>query len=65
MIDVARNIIDLVVQFINDCFMYQIEWESGQYIPIGKLITAFTFIVIVIYFLLDALGIINKKGDDE
>lgn len=60
MVEIIRNFLDLSAQFINTLFLFQIEFNVGQYVPLGKIVTAFIFIVVSIYLILDAFGILDK-----
>lgn len=60
MVEIVRNFLDLSAQFINTLFLFQIEFNVGQYVPLGKIVTAFIFIVVSIYLILDAFGILDK-----
>ena len=62
MVEVIEKILDLVAQFINKIFLFQIDF-NGKYVAIGKIILAFLFITLTICFILDALGIVNNEGE--
>lgn len=63
MIEVIYQVIDLVIQFINNIFNFKIDFIDGEYVPIGIVVVAFVFFVLVIYLILKAIGISGK--DDE
>lgn len=63
MIEVIYQIIDLIIQFINSIFNFKIDFIDGESVPIGIIIVAFVFFVLVIYLILKAIGISGK--DDE
>lgn len=63
MVEIIENFIDLSTSFINKIFLLEIEFQKGQIIPIGKVVTAFIFIAFSLYFILDTLGIIG--GGEE
>lgn len=60
MVEIVKNFLDLSAQFINTLFLFQIEFNVGQNVPIGKIVTAFIFIAVSIYLILDAFGILDK-----
>lgn len=60
MVEIIKNFLDLSAQFINTLFLFQVEFNVGQYVPIGKIVTAFIFIAVSIYLILDAFGILDK-----
>lgn len=63
MVEIIKKIIDLSTDFINQLFLLEIEFNAGQYVPIGKIVTAFIFIAYSIYLILDCLGILDNKGE--
>lgn len=64
MVDIIKSIIDLLTQFINGIFNFQVEFIPGQNVAIGVIVVSFVFFVLSIYLILRALGII-KEGSDE
>lgn len=62
--EIIENILGMVAEFINKLFLFEVNFFEANYVPIGKIILAFLFIVLAIYFILDALGIVNNGGDD-
>lgn len=60
MVEIIKNFLDLSAQFINTIFLFQVEFNTGQYVPIGKIVTAFIFVAVSIYLILDAFGILDK-----
>ncbi len=60
MVEIIKGIIDLSTTFINNIFLFKFEFETGQFIPVGKVVVAFVFIATALYLILDALGIIDK-----
>lgn len=60
MYDVIKNILDLCANFINKIFLFQIEF-NGESVAIGKVVLAFLFVALTIYFIFDALGINNEE----
>lgn len=60
MVEVIRNFLNLCADFINKIFLFEIDF-NGSYVPIGKVIIAFLFLVLTIYFVLDALGINSEE----
>lgn len=61
MVEVIRNFLNLCADFINKIFLFEVDF-NGSYVPIGKVVIAFLFLVLTIYFVLDALGI-NNEGE--
>lgn len=64
MIEIVKNIIDLVVNFIEGLFKIQIDLAEGFYISLGDLFIGFLVVVLSIYFLLLGLGVISKGDGD-
>lgn len=60
MYDVIKNILDLCAEFINKIFLFQVEF-NGESVAIGKIVLAFLFVALTIYFIFDALGIVNNE----
>ena len=60
MVEIIRNLIDLMTDFINMMFEFQIEWEPGQNIAIGKIFVAFIFAVFTLHMIFDALGLLEE-----
>ena len=63
MLEIARNYIMLIMQFINGVYNWKIEWTPGYEIKIGTLVVGFTSFMLIIYYFLNAFGFIRK--DDE
>ena len=63
MVEIIKDYIDLSTSFINRIFFFEVEFRAGEMLPIGKIVTAFMFFAFAIYFILDALGIL-ERGDD-
>lgn len=64
MIDIIKNFIDIIMRFINTLFFLKVELINGKEIALGYVVVAFIFIVVALYLILNAAGVI-KKGDDE
>lgn len=64
MIEIINSFIDMSTNFINQIFLFQIEMRPSEWIPIGKIITAFVFFAFAIYFILDAMGILDRGGEE-
>lgn len=62
MIEIVQNIFALMSQFINGIFNFQIELVEGEPIAIGIVVVSFLFIVISLYLILKAIGVIG--GDN-
>ena len=43
MVEIIESYLGMVARFINEIFLFQLEWESGQMVPIGKVVLAFDF----------------------
>lgn len=63
MIEIIKNIIDLVSIFINGLFNLEIEFFENKHAPLGYIVIAFVVIIVAIYLIFDALGL-KSKGDD-
>lgn len=64
MIEILGQIFNIIVKFINWFFTLKIEFTSGFEVSIAELGIAFAFIVIVIYLICRAFGIVGGRGDD-
>lgn len=64
MVEIIENFIDMSTSFINSIFMLQLEVEKGSYVPVGKIVVAFLFTVFALYFILDAMGILDRGGEE-
>lgn len=63
--EIIENFLSMVAGFINKIFLFEVNFhDQNTYVPIGKIVLAFLFVALTIYFILDALGIINNGGDD-
>lgn len=60
MYDIIKNILDLCANFINKIFLFQVEF-NGESVAIGKVVLAFLFVALTIYFIFDALGINSEE----
>lgn len=63
MIEIIKNLIDLMMKFIDGMFKLKIDLSPDFNISLGMLVIGFLVVVLSIYFLLIALGVISK-GDD-
>lgn len=63
MVDIIKSIIDLITSFINGIFNFQIEFIDGHPVAIGIVVIAFIFIVVSIYLIFKALGIIKESDE--
>lgn len=66
MLDVIKDILTLTLQAINSVFNFKIELvEGGESIEIGIVVTAFIFILLALYLILKACGIVggDKNAD--
>lgn len=64
MIDIIKNIFDLMIDFINSIFFLEIELTNDTNVYLGVLVCSFVTFVLILYFILKALGVIDKGGDD-
>ena len=62
MIDVIKSIIDMIVQFLNGIFNYQIEFADNVSVSVGIIVCAFVLFVVSIYIILKTMKVI---GDDK
>lgn len=63
MIDVIKNIFTLTLQAIDGIFNFKIELvEGGEPIAIGIVVVSFVFVLLALYLILRACGIIG--GDN-
>lgn len=62
MIEIAKNLFDLMIQAINGVFNFKIELVEGEPIELGIVVVAFVFIVVALYLILKAVGIVG--GDN-
>jgi len=70
MIECIQGIFSLLAQYVNWFFSLQIDLSSEVNISIGELVTIFLFVVLALYILLSAIGVINNskeggEGDDS
>lgn len=64
MIDVAEKVALMMANFINKVFLFEIEFQNtGEFIPIGKIILAVSFFIISIYLIMDAMGYTDTEGE--
>jgi len=62
MIEICKKILDLIMIMVNKFFFLKIDLTDTLDVYLGVLIIGFLFIVLLIYFIFKALGIIG--GDD-
>ena len=63
MIDVVKNIINLIMIFINNIYNWEIDFYDNVTIKLGTLVISFIFFILLIYYILYTLGFL--KGDDD
>lgn len=63
MIECVREIIKIVTNFINWLFQLKIDITDDLTMSVGTLFLSFIVFVLIIYFVLKAIGIV--KGDDQ
>lgn len=59
MVEIIRNFLILCADFINRLFDIEIEWQTGQIVPIGKVVLAFIYLAFTIYFIVDCMGLLD------
>ena len=64
MITIIRNVINLMINFLERLFWLRVDFFDGQKVALGYLVIAFIFIVYAMYFIFNALGL-SKKGEEE
>lgn len=62
MIEIIQSLFGLMSQFINGIFNFKIELVEGEPIEIGIVVVSFIFIVVALYLILKAVGIVG--GDN-
>lgn len=65
MIEILKSLINLVVDFINSIYNFEIDFYEDQKIKIGTLFIAILTFALLIYVALTALGFFSHKGDDH
>lgn len=65
MLENLKNIVDIVIYFINWLFFLNIEITPDLNIYLGILVIAFIFVLIVLKKLLEFLGILNGERNDS
>jgi len=59
MIEIIKEIIKLITTFINGIFYLEIDLTETVDVYLGVLVIAFLFIVLSIYFIFKAIGLIG------
>ena len=59
MIEIIKEIIKLITTFINGIFYLEIDLTETVDVYIGVLVIAFLFIVLSIYFIFKAIGLVG------
>lgn len=62
MIEIIQSLFGLMSQFINGIFNFKIELVEGEPIEIGIVVVSFVFVVVALYLILKAVGIVG--GDN-
>lgn len=65
MIETIKAILDLLLQFINAIFNFEVDFVNGQTVKLGYIVVSFIFIITALYLILRAIGIKFNKGSDE
>lgn len=63
MVEIIEKFLILAADFLNKLFLFEVEFNPGEYVPIGKIVVAFIFITTSIYLILNALGISESEGE--
>lgn len=61
MVDIIKGILDLSANFINSLFNFEVEFIGTTKVPLGVVIISFVFLVLVLYFILKALGFYDSE----
>lgn len=64
MITIIRNILDLMINFINSIFSLKIEFIEGKQVELGYIVVIFISVMLILYFVLGAVGISKKESDE-
>ena len=59
MIEIIKEIIKLITTFINGIFYLEIDLTETVDVYVGVLVIAFLFIVLSIYFIFKAIGLVG------
>ena len=62
MIEIIKNIFDLMTTFISTIFDFKVEFFEGEKISIGIIVVAFVYLLFALYFILKTFKVI---GDDD
>lgn len=62
MIEIIQSLFGLMSQFINGIFNFKIELVEGEPIELGIVVVSFVFVVVALYLILKAVGIVG--GDN-
>ena len=65
MIEIAQELFSMVAQFINWFFTLEIDLYQGQKISIGQLIVLFLFVIVALYLVLSAIGVVKGGGEND
>ena len=65
MIDILKSIIDLIFQFFNEIFFFEIDLTDDVKVPIGIILVAIVFFFGSVFIVLKAIGIMNSGRGDE
>lgn len=65
MIEILKNLIDIVVQFINSIYNFEIDFYDDHKIKVGTFFIAVLLFGLLIYVVLNTLGFLDNKGDDD
>lgn len=60
MVEIIENLLIMAADFLNSIYLFEIEFNPGEYTQVGRIITGFVFIVVSLYLSLDATGILDE-----
>lgn len=63
MVEIIRNIINLISKFIQYLYNLKIDFIGGEKVLLGHVVVAFIFLIVIIYLILSAIGL-NFGGDE-
>ena len=63
MIEILKNCMIILAQYVNGIYNIELEFTTGNYVKFGNIILASIAFFLLLYYVLRALGLIDK-GDD-
>lgn len=64
MLEVIKQLIDLVMQFIDSAFSIKIDFFEGVRVSLLVVVLAFIFLIYSIYYILKAIGVLSDEGGE-